>query len=263
MDLGIRGKIALVTGASQGLGRAVAEALAREGADLAIAARGEDRLGAAAAEIRRAHGVRVTPFTVDLSRADGIPSSVEAVTKACGRVDVLVTNAGGPPAGTFEEIDEAAWRRSIDLTLMSVVGLCRAIVPGMRARRFGRIVHLTSVSVKQPLERLVLSNALRAAVVGLSKTLANEVARDGVTVNCVAPGFIATERLAELAASAAKARGATEDAVRASWLASIPVGRLGHPPEVGDLVAFLASDRAAYVNGAVIAIDGGLARGLL
>ncbi len=263
MDLGIKGKTALVTGSSQGIGLATAEALAREGVDIGLAARGDDRLNAVARELCERYGVRVIGVPTDLSRREGIHALVAAVTKAFGGIDILVSNAGGPPAGLFEQTSEEAWFQTFDLTLMSVVRLCRGVLPVMRARRWGRIVHLTSISVKQPLAQLVLSNSLRSAVAGLSKTLSEEYASFGITVNCVAPGYTATARLDEIAASAALRRGASEDDVRAGWLSSIPAGRLGQPAEVGDLVAFLCSDRAAYINGTVVAIDGGMARGLL
>ena len=263
MNLGIGGKTALVTGSSQGIGRAVAESLAREGVNLALAARSDDRLNAAAREICERHHVRAFAVPCDLARREGISSLVYAVTKALGGIDILVTNAGGPPSGSFERTPEEGWFQTFDLTLMSVVRLCREILPGMQARRWGRIVHLASVSVKQPLPQLVLSNSMRSAVAGLSKTLAEEYAGFGITVNCVAPGFTATARLSELAASLARTRGVTEDEVRAGWVASVPAGRLGEPEEVGDLVAFLASERAAYVNGTVIAVDGGFSKGLL
>ena len=263
MDLGLRGKIALVTGASQGIGRAVAQGLAREGVDLALAARGEKALETLARALRDTHGTRAVSIASDLSRPGEIPSLVSAVRMEFGRVDILVTNAGGPPSGAFEEIDEDAWRKAADLTLMSVVRLCREVLPGMKERRWGRIVHLTSISVKQPIDRLVLSNSLRAAVAGLSKTLATEAGPFGVTVNCVAPGYTATERLADLARAAASARGISEDEVRASWVATTPAGRLAEPAEIADLVTFLASARAGYINGSVIAIDGGLSKGLL
>ena len=263
MNLGIGGKSALVAGSSQGIGRAVAEALAQEGVNLGLAARSDDRLNKAAREVCERHGIRAIAVPCDLTSREGITSVAAAVTAAFGGIDILVTNAGGPPAGLFEELPEETWFQAFDLTLLSVVRLCREVLPGMKARAWGRIVHLTSVSVKQPLPQLVLSNSLRSAVAGLSKTLAQEYAPFGITVNCIAPGYTATGRLAEIAAAASRARGISEDDVRAGWLAAIPSGRLGEPAEIADLVAFLASERAAYINGSVIAIDGGLSKGLL
>lgn len=263
MDLGIKGKNALVAGSSQGIGRAVAETLAREGANIGLAARGDEALNRGAREICERHGVGVMAVPCDLSRREGITALVTGVRKAFGGIDILVTNAGGPPPGPFESLDEEAWFRTFDLTLMSVVRLCRAVLPAMKEGGWGRIVHLTSISVKQPIPHLVLSNSLRAAVAGLSKTLAEEYGRFGITVNCVAPGYTATKRLGELASASGKARGVSEAEVRSGWIAATPAGRLGEPAEVADLVAFLCSERAAYINGTVIAIDGGQTRSLL
>lgn len=263
MDLGLKGKSALVAGGSQGIGRAVAEALAREGANVGLTARGDEALNRAAREICERHGVGAMAVPSDLSRREGVSAVVAGVRKAFGGIDILITNAGGPPSGPFEGTDEESWFHTFDLTLMSVVRLCREVLPGMKERGWGRIVHLTSVSVKQPIPHLVLSNTLRAGVAGLSKTLSEEYGRFGITVNCVAPGYTATSRLGELAAATSKTRGVTESEVRAGWIASTPAGRLGEPAEVADLVAFLCSTRAGYVNGTVIAIDGGQTRGLL
>ena len=180
-----------------------------------------------------------------------------------GRIDILVTNAGGPPAGPFESHDPTAWRAAIDLTLMSVVELCRAVVPGMKQRRSGRILNITSIAVKQPPENLVLSTSLRAAVTGLARTLANELAPHGITVNNLLPGYTRTERLEELARSQSSRKNTTPEAVVEGWLREIPAARLGEPPELAALAAFLASDRAGYITGQSIAVDGGWIKGLL
>lgn len=263
MELGLKGRAALVCGASTGIGRAAAEALAREGANVALIARGADALNRAESEIRERHGVEAVGIPCDLADAEAIGPLVATVRRAIGAIDILVTNAGGPPSGPLATTSDAAWDRARELTLMSVVRLCRETIPEMRERRWGRIVHLTSISVKQPIPGLGLSNALRAAVAGLSKTLAEENGPFGITVNCIAPGYTATERLSELASEMAAARGSTEEAVRAGWIATIPTGRLAAPGEIGDLVAFLASERAASITGSVIAVDGGSTKGLL
>ena len=233
-----------MTGASRGIGLAVAESLAREGVNLALVARDAAVLEKAALEMRVRHNVKTVALPGDLAQTGSIPGLVAGAASALGPVDILVTNAGGPPSGPFDRIPQEAWDRAADLTLRSVVALCRETLPRMKERRWGRIVHLTSISVKQPLTGLVLSNALRAAVAGLSKTLAEEYAPFGVTVNCVATGWTDTDRLGEIAKTAASARGATEQDIRAGWLAAIPAGRLARAEEIADTAAFLASERA-------------------
>ena len=259
MDLGLRGKSALVAAASRGLGRAIAEELAAEGADLTVCARGADAL-AEAADALRAAGARVTAVAADLTEPAEVERVVRAATEAYGRVDVLVTNTGGPPAGPFESHSAEAWRQAIAQNLESVLNLVRHVLPGMRERRWGRIVNVTSIAVKQPVDGLILSNSLRAAVTGFARTLANEVAADGVTVNNALPGYHRTRRVEELAARTAASGGG--DAV-ARWEREIPMGRLGDPREFAALVAFLCSERASYVTGTSITVDGGWTRGLL
>lgn len=259
MDLGLRGKSALVAAASRGLGRAIAEELAAEGADLTVCARGADAL-AEAADALRAAGARVTAVAADLTEPAEVERVVRAAMEAYGRVDVLVTNTGGPPAGPFESHSAEAWRQAIAQNLESVLNLVRHVLPGMRERRWGRIVNVTSIAVKQPVDGLILSNSLRAAVTGFARTLANEVAGDGVTVNNALPGYHRTRRVEELAARTAASGGG--DAV-ARWEREIPMGRLGDPREFAALVAFLCSDRASYVTGTSITVDGGWTRGLL
>lgn len=263
MDLHLRGKVALVCGASRGLGRAVALALAREGARVAICARRPEPLETAAAEIRARSAGTVEPIVADVASAEDVRRLVATTVERFGGLDVLVTNAGGPRAGRFEELADADWLAAVDLLLMSVVRLCREALPHLRRRGGGRIIHITSVAVKQPIERLILSNAVRAAVVGLSKTLAHELAREGITVNCVAPGYTRTDRVVELAQAAAAAEGVDSEVILQRIVHQIPAGRLGEPDELGALVAYLASDQAAYLTGAVIQIDGGFVRSLL
>ena len=263
MDTGLTDKVALVCAASKGLGRASAEALAREGARVAICGRDADRLARAAAQIAARTGSEVVPIAADVSVAADVDRLVSQTVSHFGGLDVLVTNAGGPRSGSFESLGDEDWRAAIDLLLMSVVRLCRAAVPHLRARGGGRIINITSVSVKQPIASLVLSNALRAAVVGLSKTLAGEVARDGILVTCVAPGYTRTDRVIELNAAKAAREGVTAADIERRLVQSIPLGRLGEPAELGDLVAFLASQRAAYVTGATIQVDGGFITSIL
>ena len=264
MDYGLKGKVALVCGASAGMGRAVAQAFAREGADLFLAARREDALAALADELRRAHGVKVLFGTGDLSNSDDTSRILEEHHQAFGRADILVTNAGGPPSGSFEEVStEDFLRKGWELTFMSSVRMIRGILPGMRERKWGRIVAITSVSVFEPIPGLALSNAYRPGLTGLLKTLATEVAGDGVTVNSVCPGYTATERLKELAVSTAGRERKSSEEVVSEWAASIPAGRLGLPEEIAAAVAFLASEGASYITGVALPVDGGRLKGLL
>jgi 3-oxoacyl-[acyl-carrier protein] reductase len=263
MDLGIRGKVALVAGASRGLGRAIAEELAVEGAALVLCARGEDALRDAREAISRDHGVPVTGVSADLSRLEDVRRVVETGLREHGRIDILVTNAGGPPPGTFESHGPETWDKAVHLTLRSAVELARAVLPGMKERRWGRIVNVTSVAVKQPIDGLVLSNALRAAVTGMARTLANETASCGITVNNVLPGYTRTDRLVDLSRAMAAAEGQAPEAIVARWEDQAPARRLGEPRELAALTAFLVSERASYITGQSIAVDGGWIRGLL
>ena len=263
MNLGLQGKVALVAAASRGLGRAIAEELAAEGASLVLCARGQDALSATRDAIAGASGGRVEAVVADLSTADGIERVTRAADAAFGRVDVLVTNAGGPPSGPFESHDWAAWQRAVDLTLRSAVELTRAVLPGMRERRWGRIINVTSITVRQPVDNLILSNSIRAAVTGFARTLANEVATEGITVNNILPGYTRTDRVEELAAANAKREGTTREAMLERIASQIPMHRLGEPREFAALAAFLASDRASYITGQSIAVDGGWIRGLM
>ena len=263
MDLGIRGKVALVAASSRGLGRASAEALAAEGVDLVLCARGEATLRATAADIRRTAGVRVVDIVADVATHAGIDAALSAAEREFGRVDILVTNGGGPPAGPFETHAPEAWEAAVRANLTSVVELVRGVLPGMRERRWGRIVNVTSIAVKQPIDNLILSNSVRAAVTGFARTLANEVAPDGITVNNVMPGYTRTARVEELAARTASLKGTTPEAAFSAWEREIPMGRLGEPAEFGAMVAFLCSMHASYTTGASIPVDGGWIRSLL
>jgi 3-oxoacyl-[acyl-carrier protein] reductase len=263
MDLGLKGKVALVAAASRGLGKAVAWEFAREGAHVAICARGEEVLRATALEITVDTGGEVFPVVADVTKPEDIQQLVSAVEEHFGQVDILVNNAGGPPTGTFIDFDDEAWEAALRLNLMSTVRLCRAVLPGMRSRRWGRIVNITSVSVKQPMDGLILSSAARSGVVGMAKTLANECATEGITVNNVCPGYTLTYRVKSLAEERARKEGKTVQKVIEGYAANIPARRLGQPEELAALVVFLASERAAYITGASIQVDGGYARSLL
>ena len=263
MDLGLREKVALVAAASKGLGRAVADELAAEGADLVICARGAEALHAARDEIARNTRANVHAVVADVSTLEGIQLVAQEALRRFGQVDILVNNAGGPPSGPFEKHEWDAWQDAVNLTLRSAVELTRWLLPGMRLRRWGRVLNVTSIAVKQPVDGLMLSNSIRAAVTGWARTLANEVARDGVTVNCVMPGYTRTERLEELNAATASREGVDVDEIQRRIEAQIPLRRLGEPREFGALVAFLASERASYVTAQSIAVDGGWIRSLL
>jgi 3-oxoacyl-[acyl-carrier protein] reductase len=257
MTQGLEGKVALVTAASRGLGRASAEALARAGCDLAICSRNQASVEKAAEEIRRATGRAVLPVVADLSRAEDLRRVVEGALTAYNHVDVLVSNTGGPQPGPFMAFDDAAWQGAFDTLLMPAVRLARAVVPGMQERNWGRILFITSSAVRQPIPALVLSNSLRAAVTAMAKTLAGQVAKDGITVNCVAPGRIFTDRVRFLDGEAAKASGRSMEDIRTEQGARIPAGRYGEPQEFGEAVAFLASPGASYITGSTLAVDGG------
>lgn len=263
MDLGLSNKVALVAASSKGLGRAIAEALAAEGAALALCARHADTLAAARDAIARTTSAPVHAVAADLSHAEGIERVTRSTFERFGRVDVLVTNNGGPPIGVFEQHDWAAWQRAFELTLRSAVELTRAALPGMRERRWGRIIHVTSLTVKQPIDGLMLSTSIRSALTGLSRTLANEVAPHGITVNTILPGFMNTERVAEVNDAAALREGIPVGEVERRTIAQIPMRRIGEPRELAALAAFLASERAAYITGQSIVVDGGWVRALM
>ncbi len=263
MDLKLRGKVALVAASSRGLGRAIAESLATEGVDLVLAARDAAAITEVARELAGKHGVRAIGVRADVSLAADVEALLAAALHEFGRVDILVSNAGGPPAGTFESLPADAWPKAVALTLESVVGLCRGVLPGMKERRWGRILNVTSIAVKQPVDNLILSNSLRAAVTGFARTLANEVAPFGVTVNNLMPGYTRTERIENLANAGAKTNGTTPAQELARWESQIPMGRLGEPHEFAALAAFLASEQASYITAQSIAVDGGWIRSLL
>jgi 3-oxoacyl-[acyl-carrier protein] reductase len=263
MELGLKGRVAIVAAASKGLGCAVATELAREGAEVAICARSAANLEKAASSIRQAGGREVFWQALDVTDAARVQAFVAAVEKRYGRVDICVTNAGGPPAKTFLEISAEEWNAAVSLTLLSAVYFAREVLPRMRKNKWGRLVTITSVSVKQPIEGLLLSNSIRAAVAGLARTLANEFGADGITVNNVCPGYTLTERLDELAETLAQGGGVSREKILERWSSQVPLGRLGKPEEFAALVVFLVSERASYINGASIAVDGGWVRSLL
>jgi 3-oxoacyl-[acyl-carrier protein] reductase len=262
MNTGLKDRVAIVAAASQGLGRACAEALAAEGAHLAICSRSEKNIQSAAAAIRDQHKADVWCQALDVSDQEAVKRFVEAAAQKYGRVDICVANAGGPPARDFLATNSLEWRKAFELNLMSCVYFAQAVLPHMRRARWGRMVAITSLSVKQPLPDLVYSNVVRSGVVALMRSLANEFGREGITFNNVAPGYTVTDRLKEIAHHAAQAEGTSTKEIMERWAQNPAAGRLSLPEEVADAVVFLASERAAMITGQTVLVDGGSYKGL-
>jgi 3-oxoacyl-[acyl-carrier protein] reductase len=262
MDLGLKNKVALVAAASQGLGRASAVALAREGACVVICSRSEEKIKKAAAEIASQTGATVVPVAADVSNAQDIVRFVQTAVREFKKVDILVNNAGGPPTGHILSLPDEEWSRGVQLTLMSVIRMVREVIPHMQKQRWGRIISIVSIAAKQPINELLISSTLRPGILGLTKVLANQYAADNITVNTVCPGLILTKRQEELSVSRAADRKMTLERYLEESARTIPAGRLGRPEEIGDVVTFLASEQASYINGANLLVDGGSARGI-
>lgn len=262
MDLELTGRTALVTAASKGLGRATATQLAAEGARVMISSRGADQLAATAAEIREATGAQVLHCAADVSKAADLQRLLQEAERQLGGVDVLVNNAGGPRPGGFDSVDDEGWQQAFELTLLSSVRLIRGVLPHMRAQGFGRIVTIASSSIKSPIENLLLSNTYRVALVGLAKSLSVELAPDGILINTLGPGRIATDRVAGLDAGRARTAGISVAEVRAQAEAGIPVGRYGTAAEFATVATFLLSGANTYVTGQAFLVDGGMVRAL-
>lgn len=263
MNLELEDKTAIVVAASHGIGKACATRLAQEGANVVICARGQEALVKTAEEISAATGQQVEWVQTDLTKPEEIDLLVDATTVAFGDIDILVTNCGGPKRGEFMMLEDADWRQAWDQVMMSTVRLIRTAVPHMRNSKNGRIINLTSIAVKQPLDGLILSNAYRAAVAGVAKTLSRELASFGITVNNVAPGYTLTNRIYDLAMEQAKEQATSHEEVMAEFHRHIPMERMARPEEIADLVVFLASARAGYITGVTIPVDGGYHLGLL
>nr|HID12536.1 SDR family oxidoreductase [Anaerolineae bacterium] len=263
MDLGLHGKVALVTAASRGLGKAVALRLAQEGANVVICARNESSLHESAAEIETLTEAAVLPVPADVSDPAAADALVKATIERFGRLDILVTNAGGPPPGRFLDLTPEDWEAAARLTLMSAVRLCYAVVPVMKEQGEGSILAMTSISVKQPLPNLVLSNSLRLGVIGLIKTLADELAPFGIRVNAVCPGWTRTSRVDQLLRDRAERNGTTPEEEAAKIVAAIPLGRMGTPEEFAAAATFLVSPAASYITGVSLLVDGGMYRGVM
>jgi 3-oxoacyl-[acyl-carrier protein] reductase len=263
MDLGLKGKVALIAGGSQGLGRAVALEMVREGAKVAICALDDPNLPEAAQVIKKETGVDIYTIPADVSKEEEARKFVKKSIEHYGTVDILVNNAGGPPSVTFLEIDDTLWYQGIRLNLMSTIVMTREAVPVMKAKRWGRIINMTSIAVKQPIDGLILSNTVRSGVIGFAKSLSNELAPFNITVNSVCPGYTMTDRVRNLSKVVAQKQGTTPEAVIKKWASEIPMGRIGTPEEFAALVTFLASVQAGYITGAAIQIDGGWYKGVM
>ena len=262
MDLGLRGKVALVAGASQGMGRATALGFAREGAKMGICARGEAALNEAAEMIRKETGAEVLAMVADMTKVEDIQLFVNRTAEQFGRLDVIVNNAGGPPPGEFMKFTDEDWQNAFRLSFMSTMRMTREAVPHMRKVGGGRVINITSYSVKEPIAGLVLSNAIRSAVIGLAKTLSRELARDNILINNVCPGRIDTERAQKLNKARAERLNRPVEEINKEMAAEVPLGRYGTAEEVADVIVFLGSARASYVTGTTIQVDGGLVRGI-
>jgi 3-oxoacyl-[acyl-carrier protein] reductase len=263
VDLKLGGKVAIVTASSRGIGRATAEAFAAEGTRITMCARTAADVTRAADEIRARTGAQVLAVRADLTKADDIQDLVRRTVDAYGTVDILANNAGGPPAGTFDDMSDAEWHAAFELTLLSTVRLVRAVIPHMRRAGGGAIVNLQSSSVKVPLDNMILSNSIRTGVIGLAKSLSLELAKDNIRVNTVLPGSILTDRLRQMLVLQSKNSGQSVEEVQRLREAKIPLGHLGSPEDLADMIVFLASDRAKYVTGVTVQVDGGLVRSLM
>jgi 3-oxoacyl-[acyl-carrier protein] reductase len=263
MDLVLKDKVAIVAASSKGLGKAVALGLAEEGAKLTICSRGKDNLEKTAEEINLKTSTEVLAVRGDVSKIDDVKDIIFKTVMRYGTVHILVNNSGGPPLGDFLNFSPVDWQKALELNLLSTINLTREVIPFMQKQKWGRIINITSVAVKQPIEGLILSNTSRTGVIGFAKSISNEFAKDNILVNNVCPGRILTDRIIQLAQEKVKdGVGSVEEVVNL-WEKDIPIARIGKPKELADLVVFLSSERASYITGVTIQVDGGLVKGIL
>ena len=262
MDIGLKDKTVLITASSTGIGKAVAEIFAQEGCKIAISSRSKDNLLSAARELKEKYAVEPLWSVCDLNKQKDIENTFAAVTRQFGTVDILVNNCGGPVPGLFQQLEEEDWNFAYEQILLSVVRFSKLVLPGMMANNWGRIINLTSITVKQPIDNLVLSNSFRAGVTGFTKSLSNEVAKFNITVNNVAPGMTLTRRLYELAVVEAKEKGKSHEEILVEMAKRVPLNRLARPEEIASMVVFLASKQASYVTGNTIQVDGGYVKSI-
>jgi len=262
MDLGLKGKTVLITAGSKGIGQSIAEAFAEEGCNVAICSRSKENLEATSADIKKKYNVEPFWCICDLNNAKDIENTYNLVKKQFGKIDILVNNCGGPAPGMFSELSEQDWQSAFEQILLSIIRFCNLAIPDMIIKEWGRIINITSVSVKQPIENLMLSNSLRSGVIGFAKSLSNEVAKYNITVNNIAPGYTLTNRLYELAVLRSKNENQSHEEYLAEMAKHIPMNRLGRPEEIAAAVVFLSSCRAGYITGNTIQVDGGWVKGL-
>ncbi len=262
MDLGIKKKVALVTAASKGIGKAIAMSLAAEGCEISLCSRTKEDLLNTVSDIRRLYGIDPCWNVCDLNKLQDIESTITSTNKHLGKIDILVNNCGGPIAGTLKDLNEENWHSAYEQVLLSVVRFCNLVIPDMIAKEWGRIINITSVAAMQPIENLMLSNTLRNGIIGFAKTLSNDVAKYNVTVNNVAPGFTLTNRLYELAVNRAKQEGISHEEIFVDMAKEIPMNRLARPEEISAVAVFLASKQASYITGNTIQVDGGWVKGI-
>ncbi len=266
MDLGLKERVAVVAAASQGLGKAAALGFVREGAHVVVCGRDKKRIETAAKELRQnciSKKQTVLPIVGDVSRGKDIKHIVKTTLTKFKRLDILVTNAGGPPSGAFKDLDDEKWESGFALNLMSVIRFMREVLPVMQKQQWGRIINITSLTVKQPVNDLIISSTVRPGIIGIAKVLANLHAPDGITINNVAPGYIMTGRQEELGKMRAGKRGLSFEEYVRDVTKEVPAGRFGNPEELANVIVFLASERASYVTGATVSVDGGLVKSLL